>query len=89
MRVLLTGATGLLGSVFLHDLLSARHEVVVLARGRDGAPAAARVPSILAALGMARGLDRLRVVEVGADDLGTELSCSGVPDAVVHADAAV
>lgn len=89
MRVLLTGATGLLGSVLLHELLSARHEVLVLARGRDGLPPAARVLSILSALGMVNGIERLRVVEGGADDLGTELACSGVPDAVVHAAAAV
>lgn len=89
MRVLLTGATGLLGSVLLHDLLSCGHEVLVLARDRDGVPPAARVGSILEALGMRRGFERLRVVEGGAERLGAELARSGAPDAVVHAAAAV
>ena len=89
MKVLLTGATGLLGSVLLHDLLSARHDVVVLARSRNGVPPTSRVLSILAALGTETDPEGLRVVDGGAERLGAELACSGPPDAVVHAAAAV
>jgi thioester reductase-like protein len=45
---LLTGATGLLGRYLLRHLLAAGHRVAVLARGREGVPAALRVEELLA-----------------------------------------
>jgi thioester reductase-like protein len=44
--ILLTGATGLLGRYLLRDLLVAGYEVAVVARDRQGVPAAQRVKAL-------------------------------------------
>ena len=60
MTTLVTGATGFVGREVARELLRAGRPVIVLARGRDGIPAAARVA---AAVGVPPDGERVSVIE--------------------------
>lgn len=76
MRILVTGASGFVGSHTVHALLAARHEVRATARS------ATRVRAALAAHGRAAAAD---VVEAAIDDPAAVRAALAGCDAVVHA----
>src|SRR5687768_10134688 len=61
-NILLTGATGFLGSHLAHRLLQEGHRVTALARSSKNSPAAERVKDVLRTVGDAP-LERLEVLE--------------------------
>lgn len=89
MRVLLTGATGLLGSEILVRLCS-RGEVdriYCLARDRGGAPAAARVRAAFGFHGQPWPEGKIVVLEgeLGQDQPAASLAAAGDASVIVHA----
>jgi dihydroflavonol-4-reductase len=86
-RILVTGATGFVGRAVVRELLDAGRSVTVLARGRAGASAAARVAE---AVGVTPGDARVDLVEgdlsapaCGIDDPGWRTLRESV-DTVIH-----
>ena len=89
MRILLTGATGLLGSALLARLVREGHAVTVVARGRGGLCGSTRVRRILDRLAPDRPVEQVPVVDIDREGLGSALQRIEQPEAVIHAAAAV
>ena len=61
--VLITGATGILGSWILGEALSGGYNPIALMRERNVAKARARLQAVLALVGHTAGLDKVRIVQ--------------------------